>query len=97
MFPLFLIIFLANLKFGFPKYTVQKGGILFEDIGAAQINGETMTYKRVADTSVLETATQTSSDLTTIYSVMCQGVQAELKRAREDQIWIKTSSTRATP
>ena len=91
MFPLFLIIFLANLKFGFPKYTVQKGGILFEDIGAAQINGETMTYKRVADTSVLETATQTSSDLTTIYSVMCQGVQAELKRAREDQIWIKTT------
>ena len=86
---------MANLNLIFSKDTVQKGGILFEDIGTAQINGEYMTYKRVADTSVLETATQTSSDLTTIYSVMCQGVQSELRRAISEVLWKK--STRKKP
>jgi hypothetical protein len=60
---LFLVL-LASLQMILSKETVQKGGVLFEDIGAAQINGKFMTYKRIADTSILQTAAQTATDLT---------------------------------
>jgi len=77
---LFLVL-LASLQMILSKETVQKGGVLFEDIGAAQINGEFMTYKRIADTSILQKAAQTATDLTTLYSSFCQGVHNDLKRA----------------
>jgi hypothetical protein len=77
---LFLVL-LASLQMILSKDTVQKGGVLFEDIGAAQINGKFMTYKRIADTSILQKAAQTATDLTTLYSSFCQGVHNDLKRA----------------
>jgi hypothetical protein len=77
---LFLVL-LASLQMILSKETVQKGGVLFEDIGAAQINGEFMTYKRIADTSILQKAAQTATDLTTLYSSFCQGIHNDLKRA----------------
>jgi hypothetical protein len=69
-----------------PKETVQKGGVLFEDIGAAQINGEFMMYKSVADTSILQTAAQTATYLTTLYSSFCEGINNDLKRAAINQM-----------
>jgi hypothetical protein len=77
---LFLVL-LASLQMILSKETVQKGGVLFEDIGGAQINREFMTYKRIAYTSILQTAAQTATDLTTLYSSFCQGIHNDLKRA----------------
>jgi hypothetical protein len=51
-FKLFLII-LVLLKVILSKETLQKGGVLYKDIGAAQMNGKFMPYKRIADTSIL--------------------------------------------
>jgi hypothetical protein len=92
---LFLVL-LASLQMILSKETVQKGGVLFEDIGAAQINGEFMTYKRIANTSILQTAAQTATDLTTLYSSFCQGVHNDLKRAAINRL-NKEAGTVAEP
>jgi hypothetical protein len=52
----------TSTKMTYQNKTFQKGGILFEDIGRAQVNGEYMTYKRVADTSKLELGITSGSD-----------------------------------
>jgi hypothetical protein len=77
---LFLVL-LALLQMILSIEIVQKGGVLFEYIEAAQINSKFMTYKRIADASILQTAAQTATDLTTLYSSFCQGIHNDLKRA----------------
>jgi hypothetical protein len=79
---LFLVL-LASLQRILSKETVQKGGVLFEDIGAAKINGKFMTYKRIADTSILQTAAQTATDLTTLYSSFFQGIHNDLRSSNQ--------------
>jgi hypothetical protein len=92
---LFLVL-LALLQMILSKETVQKGGVLFKDIGAAQINGEFMTYKRIANTSILQTAAQTATDFTTLYSSFCQGIHNNLKRAAINRL-NKEATTIAEP
>ncbi len=56
----------SSSKIGYQKKTFQKGGILFEDMCGAQVNGEYMTYKRVADTSKLKLGITSGSNLAVI-------------------------------
>ena len=64
--------------------TFQKGGILFEDIGGAQVNGEYMTYKRIAETSKLEEGIRSGSDLAMIYNNLCTRVINSVRKAKEN-------------
>ena len=61
----------TSTKMAYQKKTFQKGGILFKDIGGAQVNGEYMTYKRVADTNKLELGITSGSNLAVIYHNLC--------------------------
>ncbi len=75
----------SSQKIGYNKKTFQKGGILFEDIGGAQVNGEYMTYKRVTETSKLEIGITSGSDLAVIYNNLCTRVIHSIKVAKEEK------------
>jgi hypothetical protein len=74
----------TSSKMGYQKKTFQKGGILFEDQDQ-QVNGEYMTYKRVADTSKLELGITSGSDLAVIYHNLCTRVIHSIKVAKEEE------------
>ena len=84
---LILILFLM-LQFSntFSTTTVQKGGILFEGIGGAQVNGEYMVYKRVAETAKLEEGVQAGADLVVTYINVCNRVLDSVKKAKEKPV-----------
>ena len=86
----------TSTKMAYQKKTFQKGGILFEDIGGAQVNGEYMTYKRVADTSKLELGITSGSDLAVIYHNLCTRVIHSIKVAKEEEA-SKTKKKEAPP
>ena len=81
------IIFILLLQFSHfsNSKTVQKGGILFEDIGGAQVNGDFISYKREADTKKLEEGIQAGSDLLVIYNNICNRVINSVRKAKEEQ------------
>ena len=62
--------------------TFQRGGILFEDIGGAQVNGEYISFKRVAETSKLEQGVQAGSDLAVIYNNLCTRVLESVRKSK---------------
>ncbi len=80
---LFLILQFSNT---FSTTTVQKGGILFEGIGGAQVNGEYMVYKRVAETAKLEEGVQAGADLVVTYINVCNRVLDSVKKAKEKPV-----------
>jgi hypothetical protein len=81
----------------YQKKTFQKGGILFKDIGGAQVNGEYMTYKRVAETSKLELGITSGSDLAVIYHNLCTRVIHSMKVAKEEEDTRKTKKETPPP
>ncbi len=80
----------TSTKMAYQKKTFQKGGILFKDIGGAQVNGEYMTYKRVAETSKLELGITSGSDSAVIYHNLCTRVIHSMKVAKEEEDTRKT-------
>jgi hypothetical protein len=87
----------TSTKMAYQKKTFQKGGILFEDIGGAQVNGEYMTYKRVADTSKLELGITSGSDLAVIYHNLYTRVLHSIKVAKEEEDTRKTKKEAPPP
>jgi hypothetical protein len=87
----------TSTKMAYQKKTFQKGGILFKDIGGAQVNGEYMTYKRVAETSKLELGITSGSDLAVIYHNLCTRVIHSMKVAKEEEDTRKTKKETPPP
>ena len=53
----------------------QRAGLLFDESGAFAVNGDSLLYRRVADTSALVKAAGQTADLTLIYYALCSNVE----------------------
>ena len=67
----------------YPKLTTQKGGVLFEDIGGAQVNADFLYYKRVAETSTLQLGVTSAADFLSKYYQLCSTITTSRNSAQE--------------
>ena len=77
----------------------QRAGLIFDESGAFAVNGDSLLYSRVADTSALVKAAGQTADLTLIYYALCSNVEQMAKplTMREPNTYLKEIVYKATP
>ena len=76
MFFVYYILIFSLLWLDYVEGKVsQRAGLLFDESGAFAVNGDSLLYRRVADTSALVKAAGQTADLTLIYYALCSNVE----------------------
>ena len=100
MFFIYYILIFSLLMVDYLEGRVsQRAGLLFDESGAFAVNGDSLLYRRVADTSALVKAAGQTADLTLIYHALCSNVErmATPLTMREKNTYTREIVYKATP
>ena len=99
MFWLYYMLVIINLCTNTDGRVSYRAGLLFDESGAFAVNGDSLLYRRTADTSALVKAAGQTADLTLIYYALCNNVEklAQPLTQRETNINPKETIYKSTP
>jgi hypothetical protein len=81
-----LKILLLVLTLSQSKEVTERGGLIFEYEGNAQINQDFVQYSRLVDTTALFKVAQTLADSSTLYSAYCEVIDEVTSPSQDNEI-----------
>ena len=81
-----LKILLLVLTLSQGKEVTERGGLIFEYEGNAQINQDFVQYSRLVDTTALFKVAQTLADSSTLYSAYCEVIDEVTSPSQDNEI-----------